>query len=64
MPHTRITETRREFLETTTATALAGSLVGTSSGDEQKPPAGKPRPKKRIAIITTLWAYLLSLIHI
>ena len=58
MPHTRITETRREFLETTTATALAGSLVGTSSGDEQKSPAEKAGPKKRIAIITTLWAYL------
>ncbi|GIS60647.1 MAG: hypothetical protein CM1200mP2_28720 [Planctomycetaceae bacterium] len=36
------------FLETTTATALAGSLVGTSSGDEQKNARGESwSPKKK-----------------
>ncbi|HCC99727.1 MAG TPA: hypothetical protein DER64_04295, partial [Planctomycetaceae bacterium] len=30
----------------------------TSKGDEKKPAEGVPGPRKRIAIITTLWAYL------
>jgi hypothetical protein len=44
-------ETRRDFLEMAAATALAGSLVRPVVARE-----GKPR--KRIAILTTLWAYL------
>jgi hypothetical protein len=44
-------ETRRDFLEMAAATALAGSLVRPVVASE-----GKPR--KRIAILTTLWAYL------
>ena len=44
-------QTRRDFLEMAAATALAGSLVRPVVSSE-----GKPR--KRIAILTTLWAYL------
>jgi len=44
-------ETRRDFLEMATATALAGSLV-------QPTAAAEGKPRKRIAILTTLWSYL------
>ena len=57
MPRTRSNTTRRHFLGTTAATAVAGSLATPATGtvDNQ---AGTASPRKRIAIITTLWAYL------
>ncbi|MEC7555960.1 MAG: twin-arginine translocation signal domain-containing protein [Planctomycetota bacterium] len=57
MPFTRSATTRRHFLGTTAATAVAGSLATPATGTvgNQPGPAG---PRKRIAIITTLWAYL------
>ena len=57
MPRTRSTTTRRHFLGTTAATAVAGSLATPATGtvDNQAGPASR---RKRIAIITTLWAYL------
>ena len=41
--------TRRDFLEVAAAASLAGSLASAAADRE---------PRKRIAIITTLWAYL------
>ena len=54
---------RREFFETTAAAALAGSLIANADAaaeDRSVPRVPKvPKiPRKRIAIITTLWAYL------
>ena len=43
--------TRRDFLELAATTALAGSLAPTSAATERT-------PRKRIAILTTLWSYL------
>ena len=55
MPHTHHDQTRREFLETSAATALTSSLVATSDAavENRSTPA---ESRKRIAIITTLWA--------
>ena len=52
---------RREFFETTAAAALAGSLIANADAaaeDRSVPRVPKvPKiPRKRIAIITTLWA--------
>ena len=57
MPHSHHDETRREFLETTAATALTGSLVAAADGAVENRSASVTS-RKRIAIITTLWAYL------
>ena len=57
MPLTRSATTRRHFLGTTAATAMAGSLAtpATGTADTQPGPAG---PRKRIAIITTLRIFM------
>jgi len=57
VPHSHHDETRREFLETTAATALTGSLVAAADGAVENRSASVTS-RKRIAIITTLWAYL------
>ena len=44
-------DTRRDFLELAAAAALAGSLAQPSGARERT-------PRKRIAILTTLWSYL------
>ncbi|MFP6751807.1 MAG: twin-arginine translocation signal domain-containing protein, partial [Pirellulaceae bacterium] len=44
-------DTRRDFLELAAAAALAGSLAQPSVAKERT-------PRKRIAILTTLWSYL------
>ncbi len=56
MTGTAGSETRRDFLELATASAVAGSLTGIAAASAGRDLPQKPR--KRIAIITTLWAYL------